>query len=138
MPRNTAGLKRSARLRSESAMQRASAALQRMDASDREINFRTVAAEAAVSTAWLYSQSELRVRIMRSRRITTGVASPASASRDPERVSRQNIVATLRLRIKTLEEKNRELTGLLELAYGELALAREKTASVGTHFERLT
>jgi hypothetical protein len=32
-------------------------------------------------------------------------------------------VATLRLRIKTLEEKNRELTGLLELAYGELALA---------------
>lgn len=27
-----------------------------------------------------------------------------------ERVSRQNIVAKLRLRIKTLEEKNRELT----------------------------
>ena len=47
MPRNTEGLKRSARLRSESAMQRALAALQRMDASDREINFRTVAAEAA-------------------------------------------------------------------------------------------
>ena len=46
MPRNTEGLKRSARLRSESAMQRALAALRRMDASDREINFRTVAAEA--------------------------------------------------------------------------------------------
>ena len=59
MPRNTEGLKRSARLRSESAMQRALAALQRMDASDREINFRTVAAEAGVSTAWLYSQEEL-------------------------------------------------------------------------------
>jgi hypothetical protein len=40
-------------------------------------------------------------------------------------------VATLRLRIKTLEEKNIELTGLLELAYGELALACEKNASVG-------
>jgi hypothetical protein len=39
-------------------------------------------------------------------------------------------VATLRLRIKTLEEKNRELTGILELVYGELALAREKNASV--------
>jgi hypothetical protein len=99
-----------------------------MDASDREINFRTVAAEAMVSTAWLYSQNELRVWIMRSRRIMTGVASPVSAPRDRERVSRQNIVATLRLRIKALEEKNRELTGLLELAYGELALAREKNA----------
>ena len=131
MPRNTEGLKRSARLRSESAMQRALAALQRMDASDCEINFRTVAAEAAVSTAWLYSQEELRGRIMRSRRATTGVPPPASPSRDRERASRQNIVATLRLRIKNLEEKNRELTGLLELVYGKLALARQQNASVG-------
>jgi len=115
-------------------MQRALAALQRIDASDREINFRTVAAEAAVSTAWLYSQEELRGRIMRSRRAATGVPLSASPSRDREHASRQNIVATLRLRIKTLEEKNRELTGLLELAYGELALAREKDASVGSAF----
>jgi hypothetical protein len=124
MPRNMEGLRRSAGLRSESAMQRASAALQRMDASDQEINFRTVAAEAGVSTAWLYSQERLRGRIMRSRRTMTDAAPPASASRDRERASRQNIVATLRLRIKTLEEKNRELAGFLELAYGELALAR--------------
>ncbi len=132
MPRNTEGLKRSGRLRSESAMQRASAALQRMDASDREINFRTVAAEAGVSTAWLYTHDDLRVRIIRSRRATTDVAPPASASRDRERASKQNIVATLRFRIKALEEKNRELTGILELVYGELALAREQNASVGS------
>jgi hypothetical protein len=88
MARNLEGLKRSARLRSESARQRALAALQRMDASDREINFRTVAAEAAVSTAWLYSQEGLRGRIMRSRRTTTDVAPPASASRDRARLGR--------------------------------------------------
>jgi hypothetical protein len=110
-------------------MQRALAALQRMDTSEREINFRTVAAEAGVSAAWLYSQQGLRGRIVRSRRNTTDVAPPASASRNRERASRQNIVATLRLRIKTLEEKNRELTCLLELAYGELTLACEKNAS---------
>jgi hypothetical protein len=131
MRRNTDGLKRSVRLRSESVMQRALAALQRMDASDRQINFRTVATQAGVSTAWLYSQEELRGHIMRSRSTTTSVLPPASPSRDRERASRQNIVATLRLRIKNLEEKNRELTGLLELAYGELALAREQKASVG-------
>jgi hypothetical protein len=113
-------------------MQQTLAALQRMDASDREINFRTVAAEAAVSTAWLYSQEGLRGRIMRSRRTMPDVAPPTSASRDRERASRQNIVATLRLRIKTLEAKNRELTSLLELAYGELASAREKNGSVGS------
>jgi hypothetical protein len=113
-------------------MQRALAALQRMGASDREINFRTVAAEAAVSTAWLYGQNELRGRIMRSRGITTDVVPSASTSRDRERASKRNIVATLRLRIKTLEEKNHELTGILELVYGELALAREQNASVGS------
>jgi len=102
-----------------------------MDASDREINFRTVAAEAAVSSALLYSQEELRGRIMRSRRATTGVPPPASPSRDRERASR-HIAATLRLRIKTLEEKNRDLTGLLEFAHGEIALAHEQNASVGS------
>src|SRR5437870_4768837 len=110
MRKNTIGLKRSARLRSEHALDRALAALQRMDASDQAINFRTVAAEAKVSTAWLYGQHELRVRIMRLRGTTNYRMIPsASDSQDRERRSRQNIVATLRLRIKTLEEKNREL-----------------------------
>ena len=130
MRRNIAGLKRSARMRSEQAMERALAALHRMDASDREINFRTVASEAKVSTAWLYGQEQLRVRIMRSRRTTSRLAPPASASQDRERLSRQNIVGTLRLRIKVLEEKNRELTTLLEIAYGKLASARDKNALV--------
>jgi hypothetical protein len=134
MRRNIAGLKRSARLRSEQTMDRALAALHRMDASDREINFRTVASEAKVSTAWLYGQEELRVRIMRSRKTTSHTASPASASQDRERLSRQNIVTTLRLRIKTLEEKNRELTALLELAYGKLASAYEKDAAASSGF----
>lgn len=122
MRRNTTGLKQSARLRSEQAMDRALEALQRMDDSDQTINFRTVAAEAKVSTAWLYRQEALRVRIMRSRRTTNyRVIASASDSQDRERRSRQNVVATLRLRIKTLEERNRELTELLERAYGVIA-----------------
>jgi len=112
-------------------MQRALAALHRMEASDREINFRTVAAEALVSTAWLYSQEELRARIVRSRTTAGRAAAGTDSPPDRQRLSKQNIVATLRLRIKTLEEKNRELSGLLELVYGELASAREQNASVG-------
>jgi hypothetical protein len=121
MPRNTEGLKRSARLRSESAMQRALAALQRMDASDCEINFRTLAAEAGVSTAWLYNQQELRDRIIRSRKPRSWSTSAESKSERRECLSSKSIVATLRLRIKKLEEKNRELTELLEHAYGVIA-----------------
>ena len=40
----------------------------------------------------------------------------------------------LRDQRKALEEKNRELAGLLELVYGELALAREKHVSIGSSF----
>jgi len=118
---NITGLKQSARVRNEHAMDRALAALQRMDASNGDINFRSVAAEAKVSTAWLYRQEELRVRIMRSRKTVSQMASPASASQLRERQSRQNIVTTLRLRIKALEERNRELTEQLERAYGVIA-----------------
>jgi Family of unknown function (DUF6262) len=122
MRRNITGLKQSARLRREQTMERALAAFQQMVASDLDINFRAVAVEAKVSTAWLYRQEELRGRIMRSRRTTNhGVVPFASATQDRERLSRQNIVATLRLRIKTLEERNRELTELLERAYGVIA-----------------
>ena len=57
------------------------------------------------------------------------MAPPASASQDRERLSKQNIVATLRLRIKALEEKNRQRATLLELVYGKLAAASEKNPS---------
>ena len=121
MPKNTAGLKQSARRRSEQAKDRALAALQRMDAYNRDINFRSVAAEAKVSTAWLYRQEELRARIVRSRKTMSQMASPVSASQLRERQSRQSIATTLPLRIKALEERNRELTEQLERVYGVIA-----------------
>jgi len=120
MRRNTEGLKRNARLRSKDAMHRALIAPSRMESSDGEINFRTVSAETRVVTAWLCKQKELRDRIMRSRETPIG-----SVSRDSDgqchKGSGQSVIATLRLRIKTLEAKNRELTEQWEHAYGMIA-----------------
>jgi hypothetical protein len=123
MHRNTEGLRRSARSRSQDALQRASIALSRLESSDREINFRTVAAEARVSTAWLYNHLKLRARIMQLRRSQAHGSSAGSESLDREGLSRRSIIATLRMRIKTLEQKNQELTELLEHAYGVIAQA---------------
>jgi hypothetical protein len=121
MRRNTEGLKRSAQLRSEEARQRALVALSRMESSSREINFRTVANEARVSAAWLYNNSKLRSRIMQLRASQVSGSSAGSEKADREVLSRKNIIATLRLRIKNLEQKNQELNGLLEHAYGVIA-----------------
>jgi hypothetical protein len=59
MVRNTNGLKHSAQSRSEDAMQRATAAILQMQSEEAEINFRSVAARAKVSTAWLYAGEAL-------------------------------------------------------------------------------
>jgi hypothetical protein len=51
--------------------------------------------------------------------------SPAAAGENPQhrqRLSHERVVATLRLRIKTLEESIRSLSDELEAAYGRLAI----------------
>ena len=121
MDRNLEGLKRSANSRSENAMKRAKAAILLMQSEELDINFRSVAARAGVSTAWLYAEKSLRDKIMKMRR-----TSPATDGESPEHRQRRShdcVVATLRLRIKTLEERNRELTEQLEAVYGRLAMA---------------
>jgi hypothetical protein len=92
-----------------------------MESSDREINFRTVAAEARVSTAWLCNQKELRNRIMRSRETPIWSVSRDSGGQCHKCLAGQRVIATLRLPIKTLEAKNPELTEQLEHAYGMIA-----------------
>ena len=120
MLRNLEGLKSSARSRSDNATERATAAIRLMQAEEVEVNFRSVAARAQVSTAWLYGTKALRATIMKARH-----TSPAASGENPQhrqRLSHERVVATLRLRIKTLEESNRSLSDELEAAYGRLAI----------------
>jgi len=128
MVRNTDGLKRNARTRSEDAMQRAIAAILLMQSEEAEINFRSVAARAKVSTAWLYGTKSVRDKIVKMRHI-----SPAAAGESPYRrqqISHERVVATLRLRVKALEERNRELTDQLEAVYGRLVVVQPKSGSL--------
>jgi hypothetical protein len=127
MVRNMEGLKRSARSRSEDAMQRATTAILLMQSEELELNFRSVAARAKVSTAWLYGTKSLRDRIMKIR-----TSSPVAAGENPQhrqRLSHERVVATLRLRIRTLEELNRQLKEQLEAVYGRLAVVQPKLGS---------
>jgi Family of unknown function (DUF6262) len=127
MVRNTDGLKRSARSRSEGAMQRAIAAILLMQSEEVEINFRSVAARAKVSTAWLYGTTSVRDKIVKMRHTSPATAGESSYRR--QQISHERVVATLRLRVKTLEDRNRELTEQLEAAYGRLVAGQSKLMS---------
>ncbi|MGA9473891.1 MAG: hypothetical protein WBV36_15600, partial [Terriglobales bacterium] len=78
-------------------------------------------------TAWLYRTKSLRDKIMKARN-----TSPAVGGEVPQhrlRLSHERVVATLRLRIRTLEEINGELKERLEATYGRLAVAQTKLGS---------
>jgi hypothetical protein len=133
MVRNTDGLKRSARSRSEGAMQRATATILLMQSEEMEINFRSVAARAKVSTAWLYGTKPLRDKIVKIRNTSPVAAGENLQHR--QRLSHERVVATLRLRIRRLEEVNRELKEQLEAAYGRLTVVQPKLGSCTEHRE---
>jgi cell division inhibitor SulA len=87
-------------------MRRATAAILLMLSEEAEITFR-VARRAKVSTAWLYGTKAVRDKIVKIRN-----TSPVSAGENLQhrlRLSHERVVATLRIRIRTLEVINREL-----------------------------
>jgi hypothetical protein len=89
-----------------------------------DINFRSAAARAKVSTAWLYGTMSVRDKIVKIRNASSVAASDNLQYR--QRLSQERVVATLRLRIRTLEEINRELKEQLEVAHGRLAVVQPK------------
>jgi hypothetical protein len=74
---------------------------------------------AGVSTAWLYSQVGLRKRIedLRSQRVPRSTMPRDESASDQ---SKDSIISALKLRVRALEDKNRELTRQIEVAYGRL------------------
>jgi len=97
------------------------AAIREMQAEEQAVTFRAVAARARVSTAWLYGDKSVREQIVGLRQGVSTVSCVGSSSR--RQLSHERVVATLRLRIRSLEESNRELKQQLETAYGRLAAA---------------
>jgi hypothetical protein len=111
----------------EHATQRASAAILLMQSEEVEINFRSVAARAKVSTAWLCGTKSVRDEIVKIRNISPVTAGENLQRR--QRLSHERVVATLRLRIRTLEEVNREMKEQLE---ARLRPACSGTAEAGS------
>jgi glucan phosphoethanolaminetransferase (alkaline phosphatase superfamily) len=108
MRKNTEGLQRSAKLRSRTTtLERAQTAICRMQAQEISINFRTVAAQAGVSTAWLDTNKTMRNSIMKLRAVSKTPIQNDTKNR--RLISLERVIATLRLRVKQLEEKNGEL-----------------------------
>ena len=119
MNRNTDGLRKSAKERHQLAVRKADAALATLLEGAKPVTFRSVSQVAGVSTAWLYSQVGLRKRIedLRSQRVRRSTMPRDESASDQ---SKDSIISALKLRVRALEDKNRELIRQIEVAYGRL------------------
>ncbi len=118
---NSAYIVAAAQRRAQETRDRALAALRRMDATGKPINFDTVAREAGVSRSWLYTQEQLRAetgRLHERRRPTN----PTPKVPDRQRASEASLLRRLEAatdRIRRLEAEKQELRQALALALGE-------------------
>ncbi|MBV8993864.1 MAG: hypothetical protein JO287_09220 [Pseudonocardiales bacterium] len=125
----TARLAQHAQARHEQTVQRAQAALSAMARDGDPVTVANLAAKAAVSRAWIYTQPGLRDQIEQIRQDTTRCGSPC---RQPgSRASEDSLRRRLELahqRISQLRAENQQLRRDLAIAHGHLRTA----ASGGT------
>lgn len=119
--RNIDGLRRAAQRKAEETRCRAEEAITLLLKEHRPINFKTVAETARISTAWLYANEAIKLRIIHLRaqhipRVQVKIPRQEQASN----ASKDVVIAALQKRVREQAEKIQELEKQLEIAYGSL------------------
>jgi hypothetical protein len=119
--RNIDGLRTHAQQKAVDTAHRAEAAIARLLKEQRPVNFKTVAETAGISTAWLYGNETLKLRIMHLRvQHVPAVQVKIPPREQASSASKDAMIAALRQRVKKLEEENGMLKRQVEVANGLL------------------
>ncbi len=119
--RNTLGLRMYAQEKAVETARRAEDAIACLLKEQRPVNFKAVAETAGISTAWLYANPDIKMRIIHLR----AQQAPKIQMKVPLReqasdASKDAMIAALRKRAKEQEVEIRELRQQLEVACGRL------------------
>jgi uncharacterized protein DUF6262 len=116
---NSHHLAAAARRRSQAAQLRAVAALRHMDNAGTAVTFDSVARQAGVSRAWLYTQPEIRGEIERLRQRTNPTRGQVPDRQRASDASLRQRLETALTRTRDLENDNRRLRTALAEALGQ-------------------
>ncbi|WP_410984980.1 DUF6262 family protein [Bacillus cereus] len=100
--------------------QKVDEAIQRLVRANETINFNSVANEAGVAKATLYNNYDLRERIETLRQQQTQAPTPKQIKRVLDDNNKDAIIASLKRKIKKLDEENKGLREQLKFAYAEV------------------
>lgn len=95
-------------------------AIQRLIKAKKAINFNSVASESGVTKKTLYDNKDIRERIETLRYQQSQVPTPSQVKREMNDNNKDAIIASLKRKIKKLEEENKELKEQLKVNYADL------------------
>lgn len=95
-------------------------AIQMLIKSQKAINFNSVSNESGITKKTLYDNKLIRERIETLRHQQSQVPTPSQVKREMNDSNKDAIIASLKRKIKKLEEENSELKKQVKLNYAEL------------------
>lgn len=95
-------------------------AIQRLIKAQKSINFNSVASESGVTKKTLYDNKNIRERIETLRHQQSQVPTPSQVKREMDDNNKDAIIASLKRKIKRLEEENKELKEQLKVNYADI------------------
>jgi Family of unknown function (DUF6262) len=95
-------------------------AIQRLIKAQKPINFNSVANESGITKKTLYNNKDIKERIETLRHQQSQVPTPSQVKREMNDNNKDAIIASLKRKIKRLEEENKELKEQLKVNYAEI------------------
>ena len=95
-------------------------AIQRLIKAQKAINFNSVANESGITKKTLYDNKDIRERIEILRYQQSQVPTPSQVKREMNDNNKDAIIASLKRKIKRLEEENKELREQIKINYADL------------------
>jgi hypothetical protein len=117
---NTEPLLRSIEEKKQKAKQKVESTIKEMIKQNEKINFNSVSAKSGVSKPFLYKYSEIKSRIETLRKQEEKLDSPNQVKRNMTENSKDVIIASLRKKVKHLEEENKKLKDQLKVDWAAI------------------
>ena len=95
-------------------------AIQRLIKAQKAINFNSVANESGITKKTLYDNKDIRERIEILRYQQSQVPTPSQVKREMNDNNKDAIIASLKRKIKRLEQENKELREQLKVNYADI------------------
>ncbi|NFS12579.1 transposase [Clostridium botulinum] len=100
--------------------QKVDGAINRLIKAQKPVNFNSVANESGITKATLYNNHIIKERIEGLRLQQSRVPTPSQVKRQMDDNNKDAIIASLKRRIKKLEEENKELKDQVKISYADI------------------